>query len=161
MTDQPTNIPSDGPSASGPGGGGPEGSADAQEGVNDRRVALRVVTMPKDTNQYGTIFGGVILSYIDQAGFVEARRHGNHRWVTASIQRVDFRAPVIVGDIVTLWTRTERIGRTSVTVCVDVEAERWSTGRTTDVTSAHLTMVAVDETGQPVPFAGGSGVKGW
>lgn len=124
----------------------------SQPPAEDRVLALRVVTMPKDTNQYGTIFGGVILSYIDQAGFVEARRHGNHRWVTASIQRVDFQAPVIVGDIVTLWTRTERLGRTSVTVCVDVEAERWSTGRTTQVTQAHLTMVAVDETGSPVPF---------
>jgi len=55
---------------------------------DQRRLALQVVTLPRDTNQYGTIFGGVILSYIDQAGFVEARRHGVHRWVTVAIDRV-------------------------------------------------------------------------
>lgn len=120
--------------------------------LNDDQLSLRVVTMPKDTNQYGSIFGGVILSYIDQAGFVEARRHGNHRWVTASIQRVDFEAPVIVGDIVNLYTHTTRMGTTSVTVQVRVEAERWSTGQTTHVTQATITMVAVDETGRPVPY---------
>ena len=124
----------------------------APAAINDAKLALRVVTMPKDTNQYGSIFGGVILSYIDQAGFVEARRHGNHRWVTASIKRVDFAAPVIVGDIVNLHTRTLRLGTTSVTVDVVVQAERWSTGQTIDVTEAELTMVAVDETGRPVPY---------
>lgn len=119
--------------------------------VNERALGLRVVTMPKDTNQYGSIFGGVILSYIDQAGFVEARRHGNRRWVTASIERVDFSAPVIVGDIVNLYTCTTGLGRTSVKVRVEVEAERWSTGQTIPVTTAEMTMVAVDETGRPVP----------
>lgn len=121
--------------------------------VNERQLSLRVVTMPKDTNQYGTVFGGVILSYIDQAGFVEARRHGNHRWVTASIERVDFSAPVIVGDIVNFRTCTTHLGRTSVRVCVEVLSERWSTGQTIPVTTAVITMVAVDETGRPVPFA--------
>ena len=56
-------------------------------------IALSVVMMPKDVNAYGSIFGGIILSYIDQAGFIEARKHGVHRWVTASIERVDFEAP--------------------------------------------------------------------
>lgn len=119
---------------------------------SDRRLALRVVTMPRDTNQYGTIFGGVILSYIDQAGFVEARRHGVHRWVTASIERVDFKAPVHLGDTVNFYGQTTRTGTTSVTVRIEVEAERYTTGQTVAVTSATLAMVAVDAAGRPIPF---------
>jgi len=108
--------------------------------------------MPRDTNQYGTIFGGVILSYIDQAGFIEARRHGTHRWVTASIQRVDFQAPVMVGDVVNFNTCTEKTGTKSVTVCVRVEAERYTTGDTVTVTEARLTMVAINAAGMPIPY---------
>lgn len=119
---------------------------------NERRLALRVVTMPRETNIYGTIFGGVILSYIDQAGFVEARRHGAHRWVTASVDRVDFEAPVHTGDIVSLYTCTTRMGTKSVTVRVEVEAERYLTGETTSVTTATITLVAVDADGRPIPF---------
>ncbi|MDQ7014599.1 MAG: acyl-CoA thioesterase [Planctomycetota bacterium] len=117
-----------------------------------RTLALRVVTMPRETNQYGTIFGGVILSYIDQAGFVEARTHGNHRWVTASIDRVDFHAPVHLGDIVSFYTSTERTGTTSVTVKVCVEAERYENRKTVGVTEATITLVAVDAAGKPIPF---------
>ncbi len=117
-----------------------------------RRIALRVVTLPRDTNPYGTIFGGVILGYIDQAGFVEARRHGAHRWVTASMDRVDFTAPVRLGDIVTFYTRTERAGTSSVTVMVEVEAERYLTGDVVRVTEATMTLVAVNAAGKPIPF---------
>lgn len=117
-----------------------------------RRIALRVVTLPRDTNPYGTIFGGVILGYIDQAGFVEARRHGAHRWVTASMDRVDFKAPVRLGDIVTFYTRTERAGTSSVTVVVEVEAERYLTGDIVRVTEATMTLVAVNAAGKPIPF---------
>lgn len=120
--------------------------------MSENRLALRVVTMPRDTNQYGTIFGGVILSYIDQAGFVEARRHGVHRWVTASIERVDFKAPVHLGDTVNLLTRTVRKGTKSVTVEVSVEAERYESGSCTQVTTATMTMVSVDAEGNPIPF---------
>ncbi len=108
--------------------------------------------MPRETNQYGTIFGGVILSYIDQAGFVEARTHGNHRWVTASIDRVDFHAPVHLGDIVSFYTSTQRAGKTSVTVKVCVEAERYENRKTVGVTEATITLVAVDAAGKPIPF---------
>lgn len=117
-----------------------------------RNLALRVVTMPRDTNQYGTIFGGVILSYIDQAGFVEARRHGVHRWVTAAVDRVDFKAPVHLGDTVNFFGSTTRTGTKSVTVLIEVEAERFETGERVSVTTATLTMVAVDATGKPIPF---------
>lgn len=119
--------------------------------LNESQVALRVVTMPRETNPYGTIFGGVVLSYIDQAGFVEARRHGDFDWVTASLQRVDFRAPVGVGDIVSLMTHTTRFGRTSIDVTVEVYAERCRTHERVHVTSATLTMVALRD-GSPVPF---------
>ena len=118
----------------------------------ERRLALRVVTMPRDTNQYGTIFGGVILSWIDQAGFVEARRHGAHRWVTAALDRVDFVAPVGLGDIVNFYTRTVRMGTKSVTVEVDVEVDRYATGECVRVTTATTTMVSVGPDGKAIPF---------
>ena len=110
------------------------------------------MTLPRDTNHYGTIFGGVILSSIDQAGFVEARRHGVHRWVTVAIDRVEFKKPVHVGDIVNLYTTTIRTGTSSVTVRIDVEAERYATGDTIAVTTATMTLVSVDATGKPIPF---------
>lgn len=118
----------------------------------DRRLALRVVTMPRDTNQYGTIFGGVILSYIDQAGFVEARRHGAHRWVTVAMDRIEFTRPVHLGDVVNCWARTVREGNKSVTVEVEVEAERYTTGACDPVTTATITLVSVDAEGRPIPF---------
>ncbi len=117
-----------------------------------RHLALRVITMPKDTNQYGTIFGGVILSYIDQAGFVEARRHGVHRWVTASLDRVDFKAPIGLGDTVNFFTSVSRLGTKSVTVAVEVEAERYASGKSVPVTTATLTLVSVDASGNPIAF---------
>ena len=117
-----------------------------------RTLALRVATLPRDTNHYGTIFGGVILSYIDQAGFIEARRHGAHRWVTAALDRVEFKSPVHVGDVVNLYTSPVRLGTKSVTVQVEVEAERFTTGQVVAVTSATLVMVSVDAQGTPIPF---------
>ncbi len=117
-----------------------------------RRLSLRVVTMPRDTNQYGTIFGGVILSYIDQAGFVEARRHGVHKWVTVALDRVEFKQPVQLGDVVAFYTSTVRAGTTSVTVRVEVEAERYTTGQTVPVTEASITLVSVGPDGRPIPF---------
>lgn len=119
--------------------------------LNLDHLALRVVTMPRETNPFGTIFGGVVLSYIDQAAFVEARRHAEHDWVTASIRRVDFRAPVNVGDILSCYTNAERFGRTSLDVRVEVFSERCSACVHTHVTSALLTMVAMKD-GHPVPF---------
>ncbi|MBX3377304.1 MAG: acyl-CoA thioesterase [Phycisphaeraceae bacterium] len=124
----------------------------ATTGTSARTLALRVVTMPRDTNQYGTIFGGVILSYIDQAGFVEARRHGVHRWVTAAMDRVDFKAPVHLGDTVNFYASTVRMGTSSVTVRIEVEAERFTSGQHIPVTTATITLVAVDASGKAIPF---------
>lgn len=119
--------------------------------VAEPHLALRVLMMPRDTNHQGTIFGGIILAHIDQAGYVEARRHGLHRWVTASVDRVDFKAPVVVGEVVEFKTRTIRLGRSSVTVQVVVDSERLD-GTWSRVTEAQLTMVAVDPTGRSIPF---------
>jgi len=118
----------------------------------ESKIALRVLMMPKDTNHEGTIFGGVILSHIDQAAYIEARRHGTHRWVTVAINKVDFIAPVFTGDIVSYRTRTVKEGRTSVTVSVEVEAERREDGTTVPVTSAQLVIVAIDEDRNPTAF---------
>ena len=86
--------------------------------------AIRVLMMPRDTNAHGTIFGGVILSYIDQAGAIEARRQGSRFMVTVSMDKVVFHEPVFVGDLVSFWTETLRIGTSSITVKVVCEAIR-------------------------------------
>ena len=88
--------------------------------------AIRVLMMPRDTNAHGTIFGGVILSYIDQAGAIEARRQGLQFMVTVSMDKVVFHEPVFVGDLVSYWTETLRMGTTSITTRVLVEALRAS-----------------------------------
>lgn len=110
--------------------------------------------MPRDTNGHGTIFGGVILSYIDQAGAVEASRHVRQKIVTVAIKEVVFHEPVYVGDLVSLFARVSRIGRTSITVDVSVYAMRMMSEETRDVkvTEAQLTFVAIDGEGKPTPL---------
>lgn len=119
---------------------------------DDRALALRVVSMPRDTNPNGTIFGGVILSYVDQAAMVAALRHAHCVWVTASMERVDFIAPVFLGDIIELYAHTTRVGTKSVQICVEVDARRHNTGEPIRVTTATVTMVSLDRAGRPVPF---------
>ena len=116
----------------------------------ERFPAIRITMLPKDTNAYGTIFGGVILSYIDLAGGIEARRQSPKKFVTKAMQEVVFVAPVYLGDLVTFYTRTIRIGKTSITVDVEVEAERLGLRRHQGnfrVTEAEVIYVAVDEDG--------------
>ncbi|MCD6333940.1 MAG: acyl-CoA thioesterase [Candidatus Latescibacterota bacterium] len=118
-----------------------------------RDPAIRVMMLPRDTNGLGTIFGGIILSYLDLAGEIEARRHGPRRFVTVAMREVIFSAPVYVGDVVSFYARTVRVGRTSVTVQVEVEAERrHMTGEIVGVTKAEVVYVAVDETGKSIPI---------
>jgi len=88
--------------------------------------AIRVLMMPRDTNAQGTIFGGVILSYIDQAGAIEARRQGANVLVSVAMDKIVFHEPVYVGDLISFWTQTLRIGTTSITVKVVVEAVRYN-----------------------------------
>jgi len=120
----------------------------------ERFPAIKVLMLPKDTNPMGTIFGGVILSQLDLASAVEARKSAPHRYVTKSMREVEFREPVYVGDIVSFYTETVRIGRTSITVKVSVEAERWGVGRgeRVNVTEAEVVLVAVDDHARPVPI---------
>ena len=115
-----------------------------------RDPAIRVNLLPKDTNKHGTIFGGVILQHLDLAGSVEAHRHRPHRYVTVCMREVVFVSPVYVGDLVSYYTRTKKIGRTSITVEVEVEAER-ADGSRAQVTTAEIVYVAVDPGGRPVP----------
>ncbi len=123
--------------------------------------AIRVIMMPKDTNALGTIFGGVILSYIDQAGAVEAHRTCPGRIVTVAMREVVFHAPVLVGDLVSFFTRTTRVGRTSVTVDVLVEAERGHPGGPkVKVTEAEVVFVHVGEDGRPLPVPAASRAGG-
>ena len=116
--------------------------------------AIKVLLLPKDTNALGTIFGGVILSHIDLASAVEARKTAPHRYVTKAMNGVEFHAPVFVGDLVNFVTETTRIGRTSITVKVVVEAERWGAGQgeRVRVTEAEVVLVAIGPEGTPVPI---------
>lgn len=115
--------------------------------------AIRVAMMPRDTNANGTIFGGIILSYIDQAGAVEAHRTCSHKVVTVSMHEVVFIKPVYVGDLVSFYTSTEKIGRTSIRVRVKVRAHRQrKLDEVVDVTEATVVYVAVDDQGNPIPI---------
>ena len=115
-----------------------------------REPAIRVIMMPKDTNAYGTIFGGVILSYIDQAGAVEAKRHGAEFIVTVAMREVVFHEPVYVGDLVSFYTRLVRIGKTSITVSVEVFSQpREGVGNRVRVTEAEVTYVNLDKNRRP------------
>ena len=118
----------------------------------DAHLALRVHMMPSELNTQGTVFGGTILSLIDQAGFYEARRHGLHRWVTVAMDGVEFHQPVFSGDVVSLYAQTVRTGRTSVNINVFVQAERYESNEVVSVTVANLTMVSVDRNSHPIPF---------
>ena len=115
--------------------------------------------MPRDTNPHGTIFGGVILSYIDQAGAVGAyhaiRQSGSQKKsiVTVGLKSVEFHRPVFVGDVLSFWTSLVHVGRTSMTIHVEVEAER--DDRVQSLTEAEVTYVAIElagETRRPVPI---------
>ena len=111
--------------------------------------AIRVAMMPRDTNVNGTIFGGVILSHIDQAGAIAARPYAHRRLVTVAMKEVEFHEPVFVGDIVSFYTTITRLGRTSICVHVNVLAERFDPpGETVKVTEAEVIYVAVDDRGK-------------
>ena len=130
--------------------------------MSERIPAIKVLLLPKDTNAYGTIFGGVILSHVDLASAIEARKVAAHRYVTKAMREVEFHEPVFLGDIVNFYTELVRVGRTSITVRVIVEAERWGTppvtagatghGERVKVTEAEVVLVAVDPAGRPTPI---------
>ena len=119
--------------------------------MSEPYTAIQGVMMPRDTNPYGTIFGGVILSYIDTAGSIGARREAlligsspTLAFVTVAINRVEFKQPVMVGDVVKFNTTVLRVGRTSITMHIDVIAEREA--KLIPVTDAEIVYVAIDHT---------------
>jgi acyl-CoA thioesterase YciA len=103
--------------------------------MSERVPAIKLLLLPKDTNAMGTIFGGVILSHVDLASAVEARKTAPRRYVTKAMREVEFHEPVFLGDIVRFFTETRRAGR----------------GERVKVTEAEVVLVAVDERGQPTP----------
>ncbi len=123
--------------------------------TSEGQPAIRVVMMPRDANPMGTIFGGLILSYIDQAGAVEARRHTDKTLVTVAMHEVKFIAPVFVGDLVSFYGELVNVGHTSITVRVTVEAKRWRPPHEeARVTQAEVVYVAVEAPGKAVPVRG-------
>lgn len=117
-----------------------------------REPTLRVTMLPRDTNARGTIFGGVILSHIDLAGAIAAHRHAPRNFVTKAMHEVEFIAPVYVGDVVSFYTEVIREGTTSLTVRVEVQAERFNEPACqARVTEAEVVYVAIDKDWRPTP----------
>ena len=113
---------------------------------------LRQLAMPKDTNALGTIFGGVILSQIDQAAAIEAHKYHKGAVVTVAMDEIEFKQPVFVGDVVSYYATTHKLGRTSVTIDVHVFAQRQfaEEDEFIPVTEARAVMVAVNESNKPI-----------
>lgn len=123
---------------------------------------LRLVPMPADTNAHGTIFGGWVMAQVDIAGSVPAWERAQGPVVTVAVNSFVFKEPVFVGDLVSFYARVLKVGRTSITVDVEVFSQRGRSGtrEAVKVTEAQLTYVAVDEKRQPrnVPPEGGAGM---
>lgn len=119
----------------------------------DKNPALRVVPMPADANQSGDIFGGWVMSQVDVAGSVPAARRARGRIATVAVNSFLFKQPVLVGDVVSFYAEITRVGRTSITVDVQVYAER-NPGKMicVKVTEASLTYVAVGPDRRPRPL---------
>ncbi len=116
----------------------------------DKELVLKVIPMPADSNANGDIFGGWVMAQVDLAGGVIAARHAKGRIATVAVKEFIFKQPVRVGDILSFYSELLRIGRTSITVDVEVFAERFgSQGQYVKVTEAKLTYVAIDDAGRP------------
>jgi acyl-CoA thioesterase YciA len=119
----------------------------------DEELVLKVIPMPADSNANGDIFGGWVMAQVDLAGSVIPARYTRGRMATVAVNEFIFKQPVRVGDILTFFSKLVRIGRTSITVKVEVYAERFSAqGHYVKVTEASLTYVAIDEQGRPRPI---------
>ena len=122
----------------------------------DKELVLKVIPMPADCNANGDIFGGWVMAQVDLAGSVIPARHTQGRMATVAVNEFIFKQPVRVGDILSFFSEVTRIGRTSVTVKVEVFAERFrSQGKYIKVTEASVTYVAIDEQGRPREIAKG------
>ena len=119
----------------------------------DKELVLKVIPMPADSNANGDIFGGWVMAQVDLAGSVIPARHAQGRMATVAVNQFIFKQPVRVGDILSFFASLTRIGRTSVTVQVEVYAEQFHTqGTYVKVTEASLTYVAIDDNGKPRPL---------
>ena len=120
----------------------------------DKELVLKVIPMPSDCNANGDIFGGWVMAQVDMAGAVIPARYTRGRMATVAVNQFVFKQPVRVGDILSFFSSVARIGRTSVTVLVEVYAERiHAQGHYLKVTEASVTYVAIDEQGQPRELA--------
>ena len=116
----------------------------------DKELVLKVIPMPGDTNGNGDIFGGWVMAQVDLAGSVLPARYTQGRMATVAVNEFVFKQPVRVGDILSFFSSVTRIGRTSVTVQVEVYAENFERqGQYMKVTQALLTYVAIDDDGRP------------
>ncbi|WP_332776295.1 acyl-CoA thioesterase [Polaromonas sp.] len=121
---------------------------------DDKELVLKVIPMPADCNANGDIFGGWVMAQVDLAGSVIPARHVDGRMATVAVNQFIFKQPVRVGDILSFFASLTRIGTTSITVQVEVYAERFrSQGQYIKVTEASLTYVAIDEQGRPRKIA--------
>ncbi len=121
--------------------------------IANKSPQIRLVMLPKDTNAMGNIFGGVILSHIDLAASQHAISISPKLYVTKVMREIDFIAPVKVGDTLSIYTETKKIGRTSITISCLVTVERGLKDRSAiKVTEAEVVMVAVDEEGKSIPI---------
>ena len=125
---------------------------DEDRGHRLDEVRLAEIIMPNRTNHHGTLFGGHALGLMDHAGWVAATRCARRTMVTVASDRVEFKVPVRAGQLVELVARVTRVGRTSVTVGVDMYAEDVATGTRRLATSGSFVFVAIDEEGQPTPI---------
>ena len=120
---------------------------------NERDLTIRVMAMPADTNASGDIFGGWLMSQVDIAGSIVARRRAQGRIVTVAVDSFQFRNPVFVGDVISCYAKITRIGKTSLTINVKAFAERQGKSHHTHlVTEADLTYVAVNDQRKPRPI---------
>ncbi|MCE9658642.1 MAG: acyl-CoA thioesterase [Burkholderiales bacterium] len=120
---------------------------------NDRQLVMRVMPMPADANGNGDIFGGWIMAQVDVAGAVLPARIAKGRIATVAVNQFIFKQPVSVSDLLSFYAKVERVGRTSVTVNVEVYAERNPADlHVVKVTEANLTYVAIDLQGRPRPI---------
>jgi acyl-CoA thioesterase YciA len=119
----------------------------------DKELVMKVIPMPADCNANGDIFGGWVMAQVDLAGSVVPARYAGGRMATVAVNQFVFKQPVRVGDILSFFASVTKIGNTSVTVQVEVYAERFrAQGKYIKVTEASLTYVAIDETGKPRPL---------
>ena len=116
----------------------------------DRQPVIRIIPMPADTNAHGTIFGGWVMAQVDLAGSVPATVRARGKVVTVSVNSFQFKQPVLVGDLVSFYADVVKVGRTSLTVDVEVYAQRQRFGAgVVKVTEAQLTYVAIDDQRKP------------